>query len=442
MRVGVKGRGTVELRRKGVGMEKFRQSVIGERMNKLTGVRAIMLDIMETLRTAGSRKFINLSPGNPLILPEIEKMWRDATLELMQSDEFGKVVCRYGASQGYEPLIEAVVQDFNSRYGLSIGAANVLITPGSQSLYFYAANSFGGYDSNGNIRRVVLPLCPDYTGYGGVSLHAEAVISFKSLLDIDEKGHRFKYRLDLDSLKIDESTGCVVFSRPCNPTGNVMSADEVSQIAALARRVGAPVFVDSAYGPPYPALHFTEMTPSFEEPIVHCMSLSKAGLPGERIGIAIGDPAVLRVLESFQSNACIHSPRFGQAILARAIRSGKLAEMSRSVIQPFYKNKFHILEEAFDKELPASVPWYLHRGEGAMFAWLWFKDLPIADTELYQRLKALGLLVVPGSTFFPGLSVPWDHARQCIRLSLTAPDAELLEAANLLGTTLCSVYGR
>ena len=78
-----------------------------------------------------------------------EKLWRDCTQELLDSSEYGEVVCRYGSSQGYAPLIDAVVQDFNTRYDLSISDRNILITPGSQSLYFYGANAFGGYTKDG-----------------------------------------------------------------------------------------------------------------------------------------------------------------------------------------------------------------------------------------------------------------------------------------------------
>jgi valine--pyruvate aminotransferase len=82
-------------------------------------------------------------------------------------------------------------------------------------------------------------------------------------------------------------------------------------------------------------LNFTEMTPVFGDNILHCMSLSKAGLPGERIGIAIGDAKLIGVLEAFQANMSLHSSRYGQAIAARAIDSGALAEIATRVIRPF-----------------------------------------------------------------------------------------------------------
>jgi valine--pyruvate aminotransferase len=414
-------------------------SQFGSQMSQLTGVRAIMKDIIETLSNSQGREFINLSAGNPVILPEVEQLWRDCTQELLDSDEYGEVVCRYGSSQGYTPLIEAIVEDFNARYGLELSDRHILITGGSQALYLYAANAFGGYTASGALRQVVLPLSPDYTGYGGVSLTPEALLAYKPTLEIDQARHRFKYRPDFSQLQIDKQTGCVIFSRPCNPTGNVISNEEVAKIAHLAEIHNVPVLVDSAYAPPFPALNFTDMTPQFSPNIIHCMSLSKAGLPGERIGIAIGDPKLIGILESFQTNACIHSSRYGQAIAAKAISSGKLADLAANVIRPHYQRKIEVLANTLDAAMP-DIPWYLHQGEGAIFAWLWLKDLPMTDWQFYQELKQVGVIVVPGSSFFPGLQEDWQHKQECLRISLTATETEIAEAMKRLAKVAQEVY--
>ncbi len=415
-------------------------SKFGTQMSRLTGVRAIMKDIIDTLKAGAGQDFINLSAGNPVIIPAVEQLWRDCTNDLLDSPEYGEVVCRYGSSQGYEPLIEVIAQDFNQRYGLNLTSENILITPGSQSLYFLAANVFGGYNNAGQLKSIVLPLSPDYTGYGGVSLYPEAIRTFKPSLDIDQANHRFKYRPDFSQLNIDENTGCVIFSRPCNPTGNVLSDEETKKIADLAAVHDVPVFIDSAYAPPFPALNFTEMQPLFGGNVIHCLSLSKAGLPGERVGIAIGEPRFIGVLQAFLTNACIHSSRYGQAIAARAIQSGALANIAETVIRPYYQNKIQILEAALDRTMPKDVPWYLHRGEGAIFAWLWFDELPMTDWELYQELKTVGVIAVPGSPFFPGLREDWPHKQQCLRISLTATDREIETAMQRLAEVVKRIY--
>lgn len=414
----------------------------GAQMSHLSGVRAIMKDIIETLQASQGKEFINLSAGNPVIIPEVEQLWRNCTADLLASSEYGEVVCRYGSSQGYQPLVEAIAEDFNQRYDLNLTNRNILVTPGSQSLYFFAANAFGGYTPDGHLKQIVFPLCPEYTGYSGVSLVPEVLVAHKPALEIDPVAHRFKYRPDFSQVNLGENTGCVIFSRPCNPTGNVLTDAETQKIAALAALWNIPVFIDSAYGPPFPSLNFTEMTPVFGGNVVHCISLSKAGLPGERIGIAIGSERVIQALEAFQTNACIHASRYGQAIAAQAIRSGALAEISTQVIRPYYQQKFAVVETTLDQCMPQDLPWFLHRGEGAIFAWLWLRDLPISDWEFYQALKQVGVIVVPGSSFFPGLREAWPHKHQCLRISLTATDEEIAIAMQRLADVAKQVYGQ
>jgi valine--pyruvate aminotransferase len=419
----------------------FKLSDAGKRMSQLTGVRAILKDIGDALRTTPGKNMINLSAGNPVVLPEVRDLWIRIAHELADQPEFPLVVGRYGASQGYEPFIQAIVTEFNKRYKLKLTEKNVLVTPGTQAIIFYAANAYGG-NFEDKLKQVVLPLCPDYTGYGGVTLNPEAVVSYRPNLEIDEKSHRFKYRPDFKTLEINQNTGCVIFSRPSNPTGNVLSDQEVKKIADQSLAYNVPIILDSAYGPPIPALHFTPMTPVFGPNIVHCMSFSKAGLPGERLGVAIGPAEIIEVLQAFQANVCIHSSRFGQALAAEAIKSGALAQISEQVIQPFYRKKFSVLEQAVDQNFSKELPWFLHRGEGALFAWLWCKDLPISSWELYRKLKASGVVIVPGKPFFPGLKQDWKHSDECIRISLTASDDHIQNGIAKIGQTISELYAQ
>lgn len=416
-------------------------STLGEKMFSLSGVRAIMKDIVETLRHTDGRRLTNLSAGNPTILPEVEEMWRGFSREVTDGPDFGEIVCRYGSSQGYEPLIDAVVEWFNSYHGWGITRRNVLVTPGSQALYFFAANCFGGYGRDGRLRRIVLPLSPDYTGYEGAVLSEGVLRSHRPSVEV-RPGHRFKYRPNLERLEVDDGVGAILFSRPSNPSGNVLTDSEVGTIVEMAADRDVPVVVDGAYSSPFPGLVYTEMAPVRAENVIHCMSLSKAGLPGERVGIAIGDERYLSVLESFQSNANIMSSRYGQAIAAVAIRSGELARLSADVIRPHYRRKIALLERAFDREMPGEVPWHLHLVEGGLFAWLWLRDLPVPDTVLYERIKREGVVVVPGSSFFPGLEDEWEHKRQCLRVSLTANDEEIEFGAAAIARCVEEAYDR
>ena len=404
-------------------------------MSRLTGVRAIMKDIASSIKNS-SPNLCNLSAGNPVLIPEVAAIWREIIDDLQKSSSFDSVIGRYGATQGYEPLLHAVAQDFNKRYGTNFTEKNVLITPGSQTLYFFGANAYGGINADGVRKEILLPISPDYTGYGGVSIDESAVVACKPNITKDLAQHTFKYYPDLSNLPITETTGAVLFSRPTNPSGNVISSEDVEKIAAKAKTFDIPVFVDSAYGPPYPDISAKSFAPVFGDNIIHALSLSKAGLPGERIGIAIGAREYLEPLESFQSNACIHASRLGQAITARAITSGKLFDLSKNIVTPFYNKKRALLTQALRSYLPSDLPWYLHESEGAIFGWLWVDVPSFNDATFYDRLKQREVLVVPGSAFFPGLKEDWEHKHQCVRISLTASDDEIIRGCTIIGEEL------
>jgi len=98
------------------------------------------------------------------------------------------------------------------------------------------------------------------------------------------------------------------------------------------------------------------------------------------------------------------------------------------------------VEATLDRAMPQELPWFLHRGEGAIFAWLWLQDLPITDWEFYQKLKDVGVIVVPGGNFFPGLREEWAHKHQCLRISLTGSDRDLETAMQRLAQVAEEVY--
>ncbi|MGD1942582.1 MAG: hypothetical protein ACFB0G_14840 [Leptolyngbyaceae cyanobacterium] len=47
---------------------------------------------------------------------------------------------------------------------------------------------------------------------------------------------------------------------------------------------------------------------------------------------------------------------------------------------------------------------------------------------------------MPGDPFFPGLREDWPHTRQCIRISLTATDAEIAQGIQHLATVVTQLY--
>jgi valine--pyruvate aminotransferase len=216
----------------------------------------------------------------------------------------------------------------------------------------------------------------------------------------------------------------------------VITDIEIQKLLQIAKKRDIPLIIDSAYAPPFPNLAFTAMTPIYDEHALHCVSLSKAGLPGERVGFVIAHEKYIQAIEPFESNVGIHSSRFGQALATKAFESGRLSELSETVIKPFYQKKLELFKEHLFKNLPKSLNWYIHKVEGSLFSWVWIDHEKMNDLTLYQSLKKEGLIVVPGSSFFPGLRTAWGHKNQCLRFSMTASDADIIAATEALGKVL------
>ena len=84
----------------------------------------------------------------------------------------------------------------------------------------------------------------------------------------------------------------------------------------------------------------------------------------------------------------------------------------------------------------AGMPYRVHRPEGTFFFWLWFEGLSITSLELYERLKARNVLMVPGNYFFPGLDEAWGHRDECMRLNYSGEDRVVEEGIGVLADEL------
>lgn len=409
----------------------------GMNINKLSGVRSIMADIENTLARCDSN-FINLSAGNPVILEEVAELWRKHSNDFINSEEFAEILCRYSSTRGIDRFVRAIVNLMNTQHGFKICEKNILVAPGSQLIYFYAINAFAGLN-NRNRAKVLFPLSPEYTGYSNMGINREFLHAQKPKIEIIDK-HTFKYLIDFDSLDLQD-VGVVILSRPCNPSGNIITDDELRRLIRVTKEKEIPLIIDSAYGPPMPNLSYTNIELVMDENVIHVLSLSKVGVPGFRLGVAIGKEELINVLYSFQSNACIMSSTFGQAVASRCIETGELENICKSIIKKYYKNKLDLTEKYIRKYFHDSIPYYIHKSEGSFFKWIWFKDLPISDKELYQKLKERHVIIVPGSSFFPGIKDNnWRHQEECIRISVTASNEDLCSGIKVMGDVLKEVY--
>jgi valine--pyruvate aminotransferase len=390
---------------------------------------------------SANEDMLMLGGGNPGQIPRMQAEFRDSMSRILASnDAFERLVGNYGPPQGEPGFIRALVALLRERCGFDLGPEHIGLTNGAQSASFLLFNLLAGERASGLPTQVVFPLAPEYVGYADQGLSDGLFRSHRPRIECTGE-NRFKYRVDFDDLRVDEHTAALCVSRPTNPTGNVLTDDEVDRLRILARERRIPLILDSAYGTPFPGIVFRSATPVWDEDMILLMSLSKIGLAGVRTGIVVAHPDVIRALGAANAIVNLTPGAFGPLLATEMVRSQRILELSEQTIRPFYQSKVQRALALLDEEL-RGYPWRSHQAEGAIFLWLWFPELPISATELYQRLKRRGVLVIPGEPFFPGLEEPWEHAAQCLRVSYAQDDETVREGLRRIAAEVRDLHDR
>lgn len=409
----------------------------GSRFLGDSGILRLMDDLGQAARQPG---VIMLGGGNPAHIPEVQTLFRTRMERILDSeDAFERMIGNYSAPGGDIEFVDSLASFLRRRCGWPIEAENIVLTNGSQTAFFFLFNLYGGPGVDGRHRRILLPLAPEYIGYEDAGIAPDIFVARRPQIE-HLPDRLFKYHVDFEGLEIGDDIGALCVSRPTNPTGNVLTQAELSSLSELARRHDIPLIVDNAYGAPFPGIIFNAGEVTWEPHVIMCLSLSKLGLPGARTGIVVAHPEVVRAIAAMNAVVSLAPGSFGASLALDLVRSGEILALSQNVVRPHYAKKAAATVALLQRAL-AGTDFHIHRPEGAFFLWIWMRDLPITCAELYQRLKARGVLVVPGHFFFPGLPGAWRHKHECIRLSYAA-DPDLVEqGVAIIGEEVQRAYG-
>jgi valine--pyruvate aminotransferase len=416
-------------------------SSFGHQFTTPTGILQLMDDLGHAL--AGDEPTIMLGGGNPAAIPTVQMALRQRMMAVLDDEEsFERMVGNYSPPQGEVAFIRELASLLHRRYGWPIGPEHIALTNGSQMAFFYLFNLFGGRYPDGSHKRILLPLAPEYIGYADVGLHQDLFVAHRPDIEYLD-GRLFKYRVHFEGLTVGPDIGAICVSRPTNPTGNVLTDDEIEHLSALARAADVPLIIDNAYGAPFPAILFSPVRSLWDDHIVLCMSLSKLGLPGTRTGIVIARPEIIQAIASLNAIFSLAPGNTGAVLALEWVRSGEIIRLSEEVIRPFYAEKARHAVAQVEQAMGTgreAVPCYVHKPEGAFFLWLWFPDLPITAAELYERLKRRRVIVVPGHYFFPGLREEWRHKHECLRVSYAQEEGTVAAGIRIIAEEVRRAY--
>ena len=237
-------------------------------------------------------------------------------------------------------------------------------------------------------------MIPNYMQAWGVGrAYAKGVDTFRLVLK-KEVG-QYRWALDLDGLKraVTPKTNVILVTNPNNPTGAVLTADEMNAVVDVARKAGAWLVVDEIYrGAEIEGGTSPTFWGRYEKTII-TSGLSKAfGLPGLRIGWVVAPPELIEELwirhDYLTLTPSLLSDRLG-AIAMEPQRRESLLARTRKIIRG---------------NLPPLEDWFLKhddiftyaRPQAGAITYCAYK-LPIESTELINRLRIeQSVLLTPG----------------------------------------------
>lgn len=420
-------------------------STFGQKFTRQSGILQLMDDLGQAL--ASDQPINMLGGGNPATIKAVNEVYQRALQAQVSDGTVLDAVANYSTPQGDKGFIDSLVAFFNRHYGWGLTADNIALTNGSQNAFFYLFNLFSG-DFGGVDKKILLPLAPEYIGYADAHVDGTHFVAVKPIIDkCTHKGQAgfFKYRVDFEALDAlpelqHGQIGAICVSRPTNPTGNVLTDDEMARLSAIAQRYEVPLIVDNAYGMPFPNIIYTDVTLGFDDNTVLCFSLSKVGLPSVRTGIVVAHPAIIKAISAMNAIINLAPTRFGASLAKPLFDNDEIIHLSKEAILPFYQRQSTLAVKLL-KEQFADLPVFIHKPEGAMFLWVWFEDLPVSSQELYEQLKQQGTLIIPSEHFFVGIDTTnYRHARECIRLSVAQPDEVLQAGIATIGQVVRGIY--
>ncbi len=207
--------------------------------------------------------------------------------------------CHYGPSAGLPEFRAAAARYMQREYGLEVGAEHVTVGPGAKNFEQLFCEAF----LNPGDR--VLVFSPHFPTYPPNIARRGAVMEISRL----EQSANFRPNLADVARFLDSGPNAraIFLNSPHNPTGGVVTADDVRNLADLVRGRDVAVFSDE----PYDQMvwegehHSILKQPGMLEQCVAAYTFSKSySMSGWRLGFAVASPAISQMLAKL-TNTCL-----------------------------------------------------------------------------------------------------------------------------------------
>ena len=343
----------------------------------------------KAMRPSGIRKFFDLAADMPHCIslgvgePDFKTPWsvRDAGI---RSLELGRT--KYTANSGLKELRGEICNYLQRRFDLHYKEENVLVTVG------------GSEAIDLTIRAVVQPgdevIIPEpcFVCYepitqltGGVPVH----IATRA---------EDQFRLTADQLRaaITPRTKLLIFPYPNNPTGAVMSAAEMEEIAAVLRETNVLVLSDEIYSELTYGLdrHVSIASlPGMAERTIVVNGFSKSyAMTGWRLGYAAGPAPLVKVMTKIHQSCIMSAPTTSQYAAITALRQ---CDDQIEMMRDEYNRRRRYLVKALNE---MGLTCYEQRRAFYVFPSIQISGLTSSEF-CEQLLREKEVAIIPGSAF-------------------------------------------
>lgn len=368
---------------------------------------------------SGIRKFFDLVLGMEDVIslgvgePDFPTPWRmcDAAVDCMQ-----RGYTSYTSNLGMLPLRSAIADYLRAEFGVSYDPeTEILVTNGvSEALDLTMRALLEPGDE-------VLVAEPCYVAYAAcVELAGGRAVMIRTRAE-DE----FKLRAEDVEAAITDRTRAILFGYPNNPTGAVMTREDLQPIADVVARYGLVCISDEIYAHlTYNGTHtcFASL-PGMKEHTVLLNGFSKAyAMTGWRLGYACAPAPVIEAMNRIHAYTALCAPILAQFAAMEGLRE---CRAEREAMKDSYdQRRRFVLAALKDMGLDCFEP------KGAFYVFPSVRSTGLDSEEFAERLlTSQKVAVVPGNAF--GASGA-GHVRCCYATSMENLRAAMERMATFL----------
>ena len=347
-------------------------------------------NIAENIKPSGIRKFFDIVSEMPDAIslgvgePDFDTPWHVVD-EGIYSLERGRTY--YTSNSGLMELREEICKWYNRKYSVEYNASNecIITVGGSEGIDLALRALLNPGDE------VIIPE-PSYVSYVPcVSLAGGTPVT----IDLKNE-NQFKLTEAELAEKITDKSKVLTLSFPNNPTGAIMSKEDLEPIAKLAIENDLYVISDEIYS----ELTYTETPhcsiaslPGMSERTIVINGFSKTyAMTGWRLGYALAPQKIAKLMTKIHQFCIMCAPTTSQYAAIEALKNGDkdIANMRKS----YDERRRYLVARLNDMEMPAFEPL------GAFYIFPSIQKYGMTSDEYATNLlKSQKLAVVPGTAF-------------------------------------------